>query len=249
MQIQTEGIILRSTKYSESDLILNVLTKKLGKIGIYAKNARRIKSPLMSSVQIFAHSNMMLSSVDGKYRLKSAELIDNNFSISYSYEKTYLGYYFLQFVEKVSMESQTNLRLFNLLREMLLLLKDDYGILIQKIIFDLKMLHIFGYKPNIGTCIRCGSDQNKGNFFSTIEGGRICSLCVGERDRGVLLDSTSFRLMDYIWKNDIQKILQANVSVDILREINEAMDHYIDYHFDNVDLSTRKMLIFHKEEV
>ena len=52
MQIETEGIVLRSTQFSESDAILNVFTKKFGKLGVYVKHARRLKSPLMSSAQV-----------------------------------------------------------------------------------------------------------------------------------------------------------------------------------------------------
>ncbi|MDO4710977.1 MAG: DNA repair protein RecO [Peptostreptococcaceae bacterium] len=248
MQIQTEGIVLRATKYSESDLILNVFTKKIGKIGVYAKNARRLKSPLMSSVQIFSHSNMILSTFDGKYRLKNADLIDNNFRISSSYEKTYLGYYFLQFAEKVAMEGQTNIRLFELLRSMLEVLKQSDKLLLQKIIFDLKMIRIFGYKPIIEQCVMCSKRENNGNFFSVEEGGRICADCLREEMYLFRLDSTSFRLMGYIFDNDIQKVLDSKISYMILKEIDRMMDRYIDYHFDNIDLSTRKMLILEEEE-
>ena len=127
MQIKTEAIVLRTIKYSEADLIVNIFSRKLGKIGVYAKNARNIKSPLLSSTQIFSYSTMDISTFDGKYKLTNANLINNYFSISSSYEKTYLGYYFLQFIDKISNESQTNIKIFELLKNSLENLKEFYG--------------------------------------------------------------------------------------------------------------------------
>ena len=51
MIIQTEAIVIRSTKYSDSDCILTLFTRKMGKLGVYSKNARLMKSPLMSGSQ------------------------------------------------------------------------------------------------------------------------------------------------------------------------------------------------------
>ncbi len=251
MQVQTEGIVLRATKYSEADLIVNIFTKKFGKIGAYAKHARRMKSPLMSATQIFSLSNMTLSSFDGRYKLVQADLIDNNFSISSSYAKTYLGYYFLQFVEKISLEEHTNLRLFELLKSALASLKRNENILLQKIIFDLKIIDIFGYKPVMSQCTLCGKNEQLGNNFNISEGGRVCFDCMQSVAQTMpynfRLDSTSFRLMDFILKNDYEIILQAKISDIILMELNTLLDKYIDYHFDNLDLHTRKMLIFKEE--
>ena len=240
--------MLRSTQFSESDVILNVFTKKFGKLGVYVKHARRLKSPLMSSAQIFSCSNMFITTFDGRYRLQRAELLDNNFAISSSYERVYLGYYYLQFVEKSTMDGLTNLRLYELLKEMLHILKQNDHFLLQKVIFDLKIIQIFGYKPSIRQCVVCGSTQKLGNNFCIEGGGRVCTTCREQTRIGLKLDSTSFRLMEYIFSNSIQDVLSKNIATGILEELNKMLDRYIDFHFDNMDLSTRKLLML-KEEV
>ncbi len=242
MQIQTEGIVLRATKYAESDLILNVLTKKFGKIGVYAKNARRLKSPLMSSTQLFSYSDMQITTFDGRYRLLNADLINNHFKISSSVEKTYLGYYFLQFTEKVSMEEYTNLKLFELLQQMLSILQNEDNILLQKVVFDIKLINIFGYKPTVSRCAVCNRTESLGNSFKVEEGGRICDSCA-KNFSGIKLDSTSFRLIDFILKKSLDEIFRINVSEVILKEVDRVLNKYVDYHFENLGLSTRDFLI------
>ncbi len=126
-------------------------------------------------------------------------------------------------------------------------MKVEKNYLLQKVIFDLKMVQLFGYKPNISECINCGTKENLGNFFSVAEGGRICPNCMDPSGRNVRLDSTTFRLMEYIFSAPIHEIFSKNISEELLLELDRVMDRYIDYHFDNLDLSTRKLLIFKEE--
>lgn len=245
MNIQTEAIVIRSTKYSESDLILNLFTRKLGKIGVYAKNARRIKSHLLSSTQIFSYSNMTISTFDGRYKLLNAELIDNNFLLSASFEKMNLAYYFIQFVDRVTMEGQTNIRLFELLKNSLANLKEYSNILLQKIIFDIQIISVLGLFPILDSCIECQKKENLGNLFSVDYGGRICKECFEPENKNIVkLDSTTFRFLEFILKNKFEKIMLAKVDESILKETNYVLDLFIDFHFNDLNLSTRDLLIY-----
>ena len=82
MQIETEGIVVKTVKYGEADTILTVVSKKLGKITVFAKASKRVKSPLMSASQIFAYSNFVLSRQTSSYRLQRLDLIKNYYSLS-----------------------------------------------------------------------------------------------------------------------------------------------------------------------
>lgn len=244
MQLDTEAIVLRSTKYGDSDLILNIYSHKFGKIGVYAKNARRLKSPLMSSSQIFAYSNMTLSTRDGRYRLVKADLINNNYKITGEFESLNLAYYYIQFVEKTGLESETNVKLFNLLNEALRYLQENKNYFLQKIAFDMKIIEIFGYKPVVGQCIHCGKKEKLGNHLDVSSGGRICDQCLEPNfyNDYMKLDSTSFKLMDFMQKNSFDSIINLNVNPLIIKEISRFLDLFIDYHFDGLNLSTRKFL-------
>lgn len=246
MQLQTEGIVLRSTKYSESDVILNIYTQKYGKLGAYAKNARRLKSPLMSSSQPFAYSNMFISTTDGRFKLTKAELIDNNYKISADYERINLGYYFLQFVEKIGAEKEANIKLFTLLKNALKELQTNDNYLLQKIVFDMKISESYGYKPNMRSCIHCGKKDSLSNMVDFSEGGRVCVECTSKTagKYSLKLDSTSFRFMEYIQTNTFASVMDAEVNKLILMEVNKFMDRFIDYHFEGLELSTRKLLYF-----
>ena len=82
MQIETEGIVVKTVKYGEADTILTIVSQKLGKITVFTKASKRVKSPLMSASQIFAYSNFVLTHQSGSYRLQRVELIKNYYKIS-----------------------------------------------------------------------------------------------------------------------------------------------------------------------
>ena len=58
--LNTQGIVLKSVTYKENDLILTIFTRKLGKISAIARGAKKSKSSLLSSSQIFAYANFTL---------------------------------------------------------------------------------------------------------------------------------------------------------------------------------------------
>lgn len=243
MIIQTEAVVIRSTKYSDSDCILTLFTRKMGKVAAYSKNSRRLKSPLMGSSQLFAYSNVSLTTKDGRYRLSNADLINNYYKLSSDVQKTYLGYYMLELVEKLSIEGHSNIRMFELLINSLEVLQTNENYVLQKIIFEMKVLEYNGIKPNITACISCGKKEGLGNYFSCQEGGRICSNCKDEFRNKSLYDSTTFRLMEYVQRNSLDKILEAKVSNQILTELSKLLDEYIRYHFSEINLKTREFLI------
>lgn len=243
MIIQTEAVVVRSTKYSDSDCILTLFTRKLGKVAAYSKNSRRLKSPLMGSSQIFAYSNVTLTTRDGRYRLSNSDLINNYYKLTSEVQKTYLGYYMLELVEKLSLEGHTNIRMFELLTTSLEELQFNENYLLQKVIFEMKVLEYNGIKPSVIACIGCGKVDDLGNYFSVQEGGRICSNCKESFSSKKLYDSTTFRLMEYVQQNSIKKVIEAKVANQILEELSKLLDEYIRYHFSEVNLKTREILI------
>ena len=117
MQIETEGIVVKTVKYGEADTILTIVSQKLGKITVFTKASKRVKSPLMSASQIFAYSNFVLTHQSGSYRLQRVELIKNYYKISTDLDKFFYASYFMELSKKLMIEHQTNIKLFNLLKK------------------------------------------------------------------------------------------------------------------------------------
>lgn len=231
MNIETEGIVIRAVKYSESDLILTIISRKFGKIGIYAKGAKRVKSPIMSSTQIFALSMFSLSPTSNSFRLQRADLIKNYYKLSSTLDKYYYGSYFMEFSEKVLMDNQTNIKLFDLLKETLDVLEETQNYNLLRLIFELRALEYIGLKPEVLKCSNCGIiDLGESTKFSISEGGLICKKCNINIKRTIKLDPSTVRLIRYIFQNEIRKSADAKVSEVLIKEARNLIDAYLREH-------------------
>ncbi len=119
--INTQGIVLRSVRYKENDVILTIFTRKLGKVSAIAKGAKRNKSFLLSASQVFSYSNFTLKKQGNMYRVSQSETIKNFYDIAYDIESFTYATYITSLVDGSIYENQTNNRLFVLLAQALYL--------------------------------------------------------------------------------------------------------------------------------
>ena len=241
MQIETEGIVVKTVKYGEADTILTIVSQKLGKITVFTKASKRVKSPLMSASQIFAYSNFVLTHQSGSYRLQRVELIKNYYKISTDLDKFFYASYFMELSEKLMIEHQTNIKLFNLLKDTLdiLLELDTQKLELMRIIYELKILECSGFKPEVLKCANCGIIQlERSRYFSIIEGGVICSKCKNEVSPVMKFDPATIRFIQYVYANDIEVVINAKVSQIIFDELKLLLFHYTKEYLGSLNLKS-----------
>ena len=67
---RTMGLVLRSVDYKESDQILTLFTRDMGKLTVSARGCRRKGSALASACQLLAWSEFVLYDYRGKWSVK-----------------------------------------------------------------------------------------------------------------------------------------------------------------------------------
>lgn len=234
MVINTQGIILRAVKYKENDLILTIFSRKLGKISAIAKGARRSKSPLISSCQVFAYSNFTLKKRGDMYTVNQSEIIKTFYEISYDLDIFSYATYIMQLIDYNLEQEVNNNRLFVLLAQTLYLYaKEPVDIVFIKNAFELKFLDYIGFRPIVNKCSNCESKNLEKSVFNIYHGGIICNRCSDLFEYNIKIDLTTIRLMEYILNNDILICSKAKVSKYIVNELNKILkiylDHYVDY--------------------
>lgn len=232
--VNTQGIVLRAVKYKENDLILTIFTRKLGKISAIAKGARRTKSLLLSSCQVFAYSNFTLKKQGNMYKVTQSEIIKSFYEISYDLDVFSHATYIVQLINYNMEDEVTNNRMFILLAQTLYLYsKEEIDKVFIKDAFELKFLDYIGFRPIVNRCSNCGDKNLTGSVFNIYEGGAICQKCSQFFDYNIKIDLTTFRLMEYILNNDILTCSKAKVSKYIVRELDKILKRYLDEYVDN----------------
>ncbi|MDR0879279.1 MAG: DNA repair protein RecO [Clostridioides sp.] len=241
--MSTEGIVLRTVKYKENDVILTIFTRKLGKVSAIAKGARRVKSPLLSSSQLFSYSNFTLKQQGNMYRVAQADTIKNFYNISYDFDAFSYASYVVRLVENSIFENQTNLRLFILLAQVLYLFtasKADKKYLTS--VFELKFLDFTGFRPVVDSCVACGANKYGRYVFNVEAGGIICSDCSENFEQNMKVDPTTVKLMQYILASDISTCAKANVSKYIADELDRVLMRYLQVHVGNINIKSLQLL-------
>lgn len=241
--LNTQGIVLKAVRYEENDVILTLFTRKLGKVAALAKGAKRNKSSLLSSSQLFSYSNYTLKKQGGMYRVSQSDIIKSFYDISYDIESFSYATYVTKLVEGSTLENQTNNRLFILLAQTLYLYTQKN--VDKKFIthaFELKFLDYIGFRPLVNRCCGCGTQNLINPTFDVYEGGVLCNICSENSENNLKLDITTLKLMEYILSNDILQCSKAKVSKYITYELEKVLRKYLNVYVDNVNLKSLSLL-------
>ncbi len=222
--INVKGIVTKEVNTGETDKYIDLFTDKLGKITIYVKGAKSKKSCL-NSTQILNYCDYVLYKRMDKYYISSCELIESFYQIRC--DVTYLTYatHFLDIINSVICENQSQIALLRLLLNTLYILskgkKDPKFI---NVVFELRLLKILGYQPYIKDCIRCNKDFEV-MYFDFLQSGLICENCkIGDAFK---LQNGTKKALNFIMSVSNENIFKFKLSESCLDELDRFTRIYL----------------------
>lgn len=224
MFIETDAVVLKNIRYSDSDSILILFTKKLGKVSAIAKGSRRSNSKLLACSQPFTYGSYMLYKSSSMFNISQCDVKDTFFDISKDLKTLSYASYVLNLTKNVVVENQTNNRLFALLLKTLYCYAyKEYDFEYVTRLFELKYLDYIGYRPEVTKCVSCGSKEGIGNLIQPENGSCICSDCASEGQPHMRIDPTTLELMRYITGSDFNICVKAKVSPFIVGQLKKVL--------------------------
>ena len=177
---RTRAVVLKSINLSDSDRLVTFLTENYGKVKCVAKGARKIKNQFWGSLEPMSYIDLIYFGKENQnlYRLNQIDLIESFQSIREDFGKLYKGIYFLELIDSMILEGNQDKRIFILLKQTLTALKlqKDSNSLIR--LFEVRILILCGYKPQIDNCVNCKVVSENGIYkFSFIQNGILCIDC------------------------------------------------------------------------
>jgi len=173
-----EAIILRTRDYSESDRLITFFTRNQGQLTGIAKGARRSKKRFVHTLEPLSHVFITYAGrrTTGLVRIDGSDL--KNAFTALRDDIARLGYASLscEIVLKMSPERQANPSLFTLLCQHLEQLELGAEPENSSLLFQIRMLSLSGYAPNLQSCVLCAQQPRAGEnwFISILQGGLVC---------------------------------------------------------------------------
>ncbi len=183
MIIRTEAIVLRTMKYRETSRIATLYTKEKGKISVIAKGVRDGRSRMGGTLQAMNHVGVVFYMKESR-DLQLLTQCDNAGvlpSLAADLDRMAAAMAAVELTDAVTPSEEPNAELFELLRSTLAAAgsatKQPGNALYY---FELHLLGIIGFRPDMRTCAACGSavDPLKpGKGFHLSSNGILCPAC------------------------------------------------------------------------
>ncbi len=229
MQISLEGLVIRQRRIGEDDRLITILTAEAGVITVYAKNAGRFKGSMAAATELLAHSRFVLFKHKERYSLDKAEAENIFFALRQDIIKLALASYLAQLCAELIpegvQESGGALRL--LLNTLYLLEKDKRSMWQLKAVFELRLLAMLGYMPDLVACAGCGCFEAEQMFFLPHTGQLLCGGCGGLQQQAVGLSAGVLTAMRHSIYSSPERLFQFSLPQASMRYFAQVSQAYI----------------------
>ena len=172
-KIRTDGLVIREKHTGESDRIITILTRDAGVLRAFATGARKLTGRSMSATQLLCFSNFVLTHSRDTYRVAEAEPVEVFFDLRTDIEKLSLAQYFCELCALLAPVEDQSEEYLRLILNSLKFLADDRLPKAQiKSVFELYILSLSGYMPDLVQCVKCG--EEKALWFDMLGGHVYC---------------------------------------------------------------------------
>lgn len=229
MHVKTEGIVLRESAAGGNARMLTLLTAQLGRVNALAQGAKSLRSSLAASSSQFAYSRLVLFCGQGRYTLDSAEPVELFIELREDLGRLALAQYFAElsiFCAEENMPAPEHLQL--LANSLFVLAKTDRMPCLVKACFELRLMSLCGYRPDLECCAQCGSEQPDGAFFDPGAGVFVCRGCAGADGPPASFAVTPGMLeaMRHIVGKDAQRLFSFSLPDRPARLLSRLTEHF-----------------------
>jgi DNA repair protein RecO (recombination protein O) len=232
----TKAVVTRSLHYGESDKIVTFFTQDFGKLTGIAKGARRSKKRFQNALDLFSHLRLMFFDKEGLglVRVDGCDIEYSFPKIRGHLRKIFYGDYFLELVSEMAAEREAHPEAYRVLISFLMDLEEAEPQEERLRMFEIRMLSVFGYRPNMERCGYCDLTWEKlkgipSVFFSLERGGLVCEPCARSSGNLIPLSLGTARLIEKASQMELSKIGRLRFTSQALSESREVLPRFIAY--------------------
>ncbi|NDL67346.1 DNA repair protein RecO [Anaerotalea alkaliphila] len=229
--IKTRGIVLHTMPVGENDKRLVLFTKDTGKTVAFAKGAQKAKSPLLSSTQVFAYSDLELVEGRQSHTLAGAVLLEPFYGLRKDLDRLAYGLHLLEHTGYLLEEGQENQELLYLLLKTLKHVELSKTPLRQlKLVYEVKSMEYTGIAPLITQCVLCGRTSDLA-WFHTGEGGALCRACAPSKGREALpMEEPVRHLLQHVLSAGVRELFSFQAEEAVLDGLERIVDSWLQRH-------------------
>ena len=226
---QCTAIVLRTVEFSETSLVVTLMTRELGRVSAIAKGARRPKGPFEGSLDLLAVCRVVVlpKNSDSLDLLTEAKLHRRFRGAERSLPRLYAGYYLAELLRLSTDDHDPHPDVYDLTIRCLREIDGDGDVATTLAYFDVQLLRMLGHAPGIDRCTDCGGRPPRSSrvAFSLSAGGIVCDRC-RPKQQGIV--AVAAAVIDEIRRlQSPNQTLPAGVDVENYGELRAVLNRYI----------------------
>jgi DNA repair protein RecO (recombination protein O) len=195
-ELRATALILRTVDYGESDRIVTFFTRELGKVTAFARSARKSQKRFGGALEPFNRLAIRYRDRRGDLlSLASATIERARSGITTDLERIGRAAYVTELTGEAIREREAVPELFDLLDAGLEMLSSSDAVGGGWLAaFELKLLSLAGYRPDLAGCASCGDAAAERYRFVPDRGVIFCAGCAG--GSGIAVSAGTVRALE-----------------------------------------------------
>jgi DNA repair protein RecO (recombination protein O) len=247
-------VILRRVDFGDYDLIITFFTPDRGKVSAIAKSAKTSKKRFAGILELFSVLQVVCVRGRGLPILQEASLNCAFMKIRCDIRKTAYASYWAELISEWIEEGEAQIQLYDLFLHVLAEL--ETGVIpepVLSILFQIRLMILSGFYPNLTHCNRCGAETEKMKknriMFDLAGGGLVCENClsppsssvadpcrswdaVAEENRNPRIYLSKGTIKQLLWagNTELEKSGRIRFSSQSVREGLAFLEAFVPYH-------------------
>ncbi len=249
----TEAIVIRHSNFGEADRILTLMTPELGKLRVIAKGVRKITSRKAGHVELFTRVKLLLARGRSFDIISQAEMVEPYRPLREDLLRGSTAHYLSELIDAFAQEGSEDHALYDLLAEGLSWVADSPDPALAARYFEMRLLTITGYRPQLFKCVRTGEAVNIDAeyaqppagapaplvvSFSSLEGG-VLSVAAARMSRDAMpVPVSAMRLLRALQTRRYEEISPLEVTPAIHAQVEQTIRRYLAFVLERTLRST-----------
>lgn len=225
---RSEAIVLKRADFGEADRLVTLFSREQGKMKAIAKGARKPQSRKTGHVELFMRSHFLFAKGGDLDIITQADMVEAYAALRDDLVRTTYASYAVELLDRFTVEHDKHLGLYQLLTEALGWFATQEDMLLLARYYELRLLSLAGFQPQLFTCVACGEPiTEQDQFFSADLGGLLCPNCRAADRRAQPVSAVAVKVLRYLQTRPYDAIRRLHLRRPVHTELEQIMHHYL----------------------
>ena len=227
---RTEAIVLRRSDFGEADRLLTLFSREYGKVRAIAKGARKPQSRKTGHVELFMRTRFLVAEGRNLDIVTQAEMVEGYNRLRDDLVRTTYASYAVELLDRFTADEDRNPQLYDLLSDTLRSLANTDNMLLAARFYELHLLSLLGYRPQLFKCVSCGEGiEELDQYYSAELGGLLCPNCRQADLKAHEISGAAVKVLRFLQTRQWQAAQNLRLRRELHTELEEVMYYYLTY--------------------